>query len=1334
MTESPRDVSNSSHEESAGAATEEVFVFPLSFAQQRLWFLHQMDPSSAAYNMPFAFRLSGPLDAAALGWALGEVVRRHEILRTTFEVLDEEPVQLVAALRALTPTLVDLSALPDPEREAEAERLAGEEVGRAFDFERGPLLRAVLLRLGADEHVLLLTMHHIVTDGWSQGVLVRELGALYEAGVAGRETPLEGLGVQYADYAEWQRGWLRGEALEGQLAYWRERLGGAPPSLELPTDRARPPVQSFNGARESFALARGLSARLVELSRREDATLFMTLLAAFDVLLYRYTGRSDIVVGTPVANRNRAELEGLIGFFVNTLVLRTDLSGDPSFRELLGRVREVSLGAYAHQDAPFEMLVEELRPERDVSRNPLFQVMFALQNMPEVAFERSELVISPFEVKTARAQFDLTLDATEAGGQIHCSMVYNTDLFERQTIRLMAEHFRILLEGAAADPDCAISALPLLTPAESRLLLVEWNDTRSETGGETCAHHLFETQAARTPEAIAVVFEGRRVTYAELNRRANRLAHYLMDAGVGPESLVGLMLERSVEMVAALLAVLKAGGAYVPLDPQYPAARLTFMLEDARVSVLLTDSRSSARLPTQRARVIRLDTEGDAVSRQPDANPPRRASADNAAYCIYTSGSTGAPKGVLVAHRGVCNLIAAQAEAFAVRSDSHVLQFASLGFDAAVSEVFTALSTGARLCLLSRETLLSGAGLVELVKGQRVTVATLPPSALAVLSPEEWPTLETIVSAGERCPAEVAARWAKGRRFVNGYGPTEATVCATLYEHDGAHAGEPPIGRPISNTRVYLLDGRLNLVPLGAPGELYIGGAGLARGYLNRPELTAERFIPDPFSTEPGARLYKSGDVARYLSDGNLRFLGRRDEQLKIRGFRVEPGEIEAALEEHAAVSEAAVLAREERPGDKRLVAYVVAKPRTTPAAEELRAFSRRRLPEYMVPAAFVLLDELPLTLNGKLDRAALPAPPGPHAAGVGKRVAPRDLLESQLAGIWEELLHVEPDVRDNFFESGGHSLLLMRLLARVEQVTGRRLDVAALFRAPTIEALALLLRREAAAVERSPLVAIQPHGPLRPVFFVHPAGGSVFSYFALARRLGSRRPFYGLEAAGPAGRIESMAAGYVEAVRAAEPFGPYILGGWSTGGVVAFEMARQLQARGGKVSLAVLLDSAAPGGGVVADEAALPAGFAVNLGVPPERLAAAPEQLLRAGREEQLEWILEQARGAQLLPPDVTAAQLRRSFELYLSTVGALENYRPPASPIPLALLRASHAGAGDAPETAAGWSRLTTAKLEVRDVPGEHLTMLREPHVSALAEALRDTLARAEQSDLRE
>jgi amino acid adenylation domain-containing protein len=1301
--------------------SEEVFVFPLSFAQQRLWFLHQMDPLSAAYNMPVAFRFSGQLDVEALQWALTEIVRRHEILRTTFDVLDQQPVQLIASTGNLTLALTDLSSLPAPESEAEAARLANRETERPFDLVRGPLIRAVLMRLWFNEHLLLLTMHHIVSDGWSQALLLSELGVLYEAGMADHRSPLPPLSIQYADFAEWQREWLSGEVLDQQMKYWRTHLAGAPASLELPADRPRPPVQNFNGARESFALSHELSSGLVELSRREDATLFMTLLAAFQVLLHRYTGETDIVIGTPVANRNRRELEALIGFFVNTLALRTDLSGDPAFRQLLARVREAALGAFAHQDLPFDMLVEELQPVRDPSRNPLFQVMFALQNTPEAASRRSSLVIRPVEVKTTRALFDLTLDVSEAGGQLHVSLIYNKDLFDASTIQRMVENFKVLLEGVVAGSERPISALPLLTAADWRKLLVDWNDTANELRGEACVHRLFEQQVERTPQAIALVFGEHRVSYRELNGRANKLAHYLISSGVAPESFVGLMLERSTEMIVALLAILKAGGAYVPLDPGSPPARVSYVLDDARVAVLVTDRRSSIHLPpSPGARIICLDREENEISQHSDRDPACTTVGDNAAYMIYTSGSTGAPKGVVIAHRGISNLVAALVQAFRIHQESCVLQFASLSFDAAVQEIFTALTTGARLCLTNRETLLTGRRLVELAQEQNVTVATLPPSMLAVLSPEEWPTLETVVSAGERCPPEVAVRWSQGKRFINGYGPTETTVGAILYEWDGPRAGEPPIGRPLSNTQVYLLDQRLNPVPVGAMGELHIGGVGLARGYFRRPDLTAEKFIPNPFSTEPGARLYKTGDMARYLPDGNIRFLGRHDEQLKIRGFRIEPGEIETTLKEHADVLSAAVLAGEDRRGDQSLVAYVTT--RRVITAAELRSFARQRLPDYMVPSAFTILDELPLLANGKLDCGALRLTAATEAERVGERVGPRNLLESQLAGIWEELLHVEPDMRDNFFELGGHSLLVVPLLARVEQVTGKRLDLADIFRAPSIESLALLLRHKSDRSSSLPLIEIQPHGSLTPVFFVHPAGGSVVSFFPLARALGPERPFYALEGTstgyGPTAgrRVESIAAKYVEAVRTVQPDGPYFLGGWSTGGVVAFEMARQLHSRRAEVALVALLDSAPPGDTyqVINDKRALLAGFAVNLGIPAKLLFAAPQELLRSETQRQLSWVLDQAGRAQVLPPDVSIEDLHRWFDLYLADIEAVENYRPQATSIPLLLLRALENA-----ETT-GWDELST-KLEVHSVPGDHFTMMRPPHVSTLAEVLR-------------
>ena len=1049
-------------------------AFPLSFAQRRLWFLDQLEPNSPLYNIASAVRLTGALNVTALEQSLNQIVRRHESLRTTFVAKDGHPVQVIAPELTVPLPVVDLHSLSEAEREAEALQLAIEEAQRPFDLAKGPLLRTTLLRLDEEDHILLLTMHHIISDGWSMGVFVREMGALYEALSQGRPSPLPELPIQYVDFAQWQRKWLQGEELERQLAYWKEQLAGLPPLLELPTDRPRPAVQRYQGAHHSFALSKSLSQALESLSQEEGATLFMTLLAAFQTLLYRYTGQEDICVGTPIANRTRAEIEGLIGFFVNTLVLRTDLSGDPSFRELLRRVREVALGAYAHQDLPFEMLVDELQPARDMSHSPLFQVMFVLQNAPVQALELSELTLSPVETENGIAKFDLTLMMEERPEGLQGTVEYNTDLFDAATIERMVGHFQTLLEGIVADPDRPISTLPLLTAAEREQLLVGWNDTEAEYPGDKCVHQWFEAQVEQTPEAIAVAFgEEEQLTYGELNRRANQLAHYLQKLGVGPETLVGLCVDRSPEMVIGLLGVLKAGGAYLPLDPTYPQERLAFMLEDAGISIILTQSHLLDRLGVQRKDVKRnpqsaignrqfticLDTDWEVIAREPDTNPVSAVTPDNLAYVIYTSGSTGRPKGTLLQHRGLSNFAHAYIRRLSLGPGSRLLQFASFSFDASLAEIFTTLLSGATLRLARRDILMSVSDLHRLLREGEITIAILPPSILSVLPTEGLSALQTLISAGESCSREIAESWAPGRRLFNGYGPTEATIGPTLYPIESVPEGvaSVPIGRPITNTQVYLLDAHLQPVPVGVSGELYIGGVGLARGYLNRPELTAERFIPNPFSDEPGARLYRTGDLARYLPDGNIEFLGRIDHQVKVRGFRIELGEIEAVLRQHPHLQAAVVLAREDTPGDKRLVAYVVPREEPAPTISELRRFLKETLPEYMVPSAFVYLDALPLTPNGKVDRRALPAPDQTRPELESAYVAPRTREEKILADIWAQVLGVEQvGVHDNFFELGGDSILSIQVIARANQA-GLQLTPRQLFQAPTVAGLAAM-------------------------------------------------------------------------------------------------------------------------------------------------------------------------------------------------------------------------------------------------------------------------------------
>ncbi len=1048
---------------------------PLSFAQQRLWFLDQLAPGNLFYNIPMAVRLTGELDVAALERTLNEVVCRHEALRTTFVTVDERPVQVIAPELILPLPVDDLTHLPENEREAAAQRLATEEAQQPFDLAQGPLLRARLLRLGEEEHIVVLTVHHIVSDGWSLGVLVQEVATLYAAFKAKEPSPLPELPIQYADFAHWQREWLQGEILEAQLAYWRQQLGGSAPILELPTDRPRPAMQTYQGATQTFSLPHSLSDSLKALTREQGATLFMTLLAAFQSLLYRYTGQEDITVGTPIANRNRAAIEGLIGFFVNTLVIRTDLSGDPTFEELLGRVREVALDAYAHQDLPFEVLVETLQPQRDLSYTPLFQVMFVMDTPPVEAIPLPELTLSPIEVQRGAATFDLTLSISDVPGGLGGYIEYNTDLFDRETIQRLVGHFEAMLEAVVDAPDKPISTLPILTQPEQHKMLVEWNATAVEFQRGACIHHLFETQVKARPGAVAATYQGQQLTYAELNRRTNQLAHYLQKLGVGPDTLVGISTLRSLEMVVGILGTLKAGGAYLPLDPFYPRERLAFMLGDSQVPVLLTQAHLEEWLPEHEARVVRLDADWTEIAQESTENPESEVAAENLAYVIYTSGSTGVPKGTMLQHQGLSNLTDVHRRNFGVGEGSRVLQFSPFSFDASVWETFMALRNGATLCLAPQEQLVPGSGLAQLLREAGITVVTLPPSVLAVLPAEELPELKTVISAGEACTAELVARWSPGRDFFNAYGPTETTVCPSMYRCQEDMVEVPPIGQPIANTELYILDKNMQPVPVGVPGELHVGGVGLARGYLKRPEMTAEKFVPNPFSQKAGSRLYKTGDLVRYRADGNIEFLGRIDHQVKVRGFRIELGEIEAVLGSHPEVQDGVVVVREDVPGDKRLVAYLVPRDGSEPTPGELRSYLKQKLPEYMVPSAFVTLEALPLSPSGKVDRGALPVPDKSRPELEQVYVAPRNEREQKLAEMCAELLGVERvGVYDNFFDLGGHSLLATQFISRLREAFRIELPLRILFESPTVAGLAEAIERTADSetVPQAPAIA----------------------------------------------------------------------------------------------------------------------------------------------------------------------------------------------------------------------------------------------------------------------
>lgn len=1301
---------------------------PLSFAQQRLWFLDQLEPGNALYSVPCAVRIGGALNVMALEHSINEIIRRHEILRTRFTAVGGQPVQVIAPSLTIPLPVTDLARLPQNEREAKAESLAAEEARRSFNLGAGPLLRANLVRLAPEQHMLLLNIHHIASDETSREIIVRELVALYEAFSQGKPSPLAELKMQYADYAVWQRRWLQDHSLQQELGYWHTKLRGAPAVLELPTDRPRPAAQSFRGANQSLDLGSTVADALKALSQREGTTLFITLLAAFQALLARYTGQEDIVVGSPFTNRQRAEVEGLIGFFVNTIPLRTDLSGDPSFHQLLQRVKATALEAYDHRELPFEKLVEELRPERNLSYNPLFQVLFTMQN-PAAPIEKvAGITLHMHDVDTATAKFDLTCTVIPRDQGFTTSFEYNTDLFDPESVRRLMDSFHSILEAIVRNPEQRISEMPLLSQAERQRVLVEWNATESDYPREKCIHQLVEAQAAATPDATAILFDHDRLTYEELNRRANQLAHYLRKRGVGPEVPVGICLENSLELPIALLAVLKAGGACLPLDPAYPKERLQLMLEDSRTPVLLSREGLLPDLASAHTERICVFAAGEFLADESPHNPEPAATPRNLAYIIYTSGSTGKPKGVMLTHGGLVNYIAAAVKLYGLRPGDRLLQFSSISFDIAIEEVFPTWAAGATLVLRSGTFSLAGSDFLHFARQRKLTVLSVATaywhelvhelSESGAALPE---SLRLVIVGGEKAQIQALETWRKivgGRvRWLNTYGPTETSVIATSYEPpaSGPLPSPLPIGRPIGNVRVHILDRNLQPVPVGIPGELHIGGPGVARGYLNHPDLTAAKFVRDPFSSDPAARLYKTGDLARYLADGEIEFIGRRDFQVKIRGFRVELGEIESALARHPAVREALVVAREEGLNNKRLVGYVVPAEGSIPDLTALRKFLKKRLPEYMVPSDFVVLDEFPLTPNGKVDRKALPAP-APSVVTADHHVGPSNPVEAQLAAMWEEILAKRPiGVRDNFFDLGGHSLLAVRLMRRIEQNFKRKLPLTTLFEAPTIEQFAALLQQERWTPSQASLVPIQPEGDRPPFFCIHGMGGTVLRFNGLARHMGTDRPFYGVQAQGLEGdrafhtRVEDMAAFYIKEIRALQPEGPYYIGGYSLGGLIAFEMSRQLQADGQEVGLLALLDTY-PG--------------------KPKSTKLLLSTLLTLPRKEQFTYIAHRAKRIRKgIKRRVDAFFLPRPLrEVRKVFAVAEDSYKPQVYFGSATWFRATEKGLRGVDNPHDDWSKWVTGGVEVHDIEGDHGSILREPEVRHLAERLRSCLSKAQ------
>lgn len=1043
---------------------EDVNLFPTSIDQERLWFIEQLQPGNAAYNIFSASRIKGRLDVAVMERVVNELIARHEVVRTTFTVVDDQPMQFIHPKLEVRLTPVDLQTLPFEQREQEALRLVTDDFSRPFDLEQGPLLRVGLLRLAEDDHVMHINMHHTVTDRWSGAIFEQETGLLYEAFVNNRPSPLPALPIQYADYSVWQRDRAESEIYRRQADYWIRRLTGLPFVLEVPTDFPRPPIQNFRGARVYTRYSRRLLDALRELSRREGVTMFTLVLAAYKALLYRYTTQETILVGATFANRNRPELQHMVGYLLNLIVLSTDLSGNPTFRELLQRERATVLEGFANQDLPFGKLVQELRPAQDASRNPIVQHSLIYLDFPELkVMETLGLTAKHLDIDNGASRFDMTLAMTETEQGYEVDIEFPTDLYRRERIERMTKHLENILESVVVDPTQRLSDLPLLSENEKEQLLVEWNDTAVADLSDRCIHELFEAQVEQRPDDVALLVENERLTYRELNEQANRVARYLRAAGIGNGELVGLFTSRSLRMVAALLGILKAGGAYVPLDERYPAERLDFMLRDSGAQVLLTEKRLIEKLSGYDGRVVYLDADWEKVASCSAENLGHNTTNEQRSYVIYTSGSTGQPKGVEVSHRGVVNLLHSMAVRTSLKATDTMLSVTTLSFDIAVTEFILPLMVGGRVIIASREVAADGMALARLLASSGATVMQATPATWRMLIDASWQgdSALRVFSTGEALDRPLADQLlTKSAELWNLYGPTETTIFSGAIRVT-ATTGPVPIGPPIANTSFYVLDQFMNPVPIGIYGELYIGGAGLAQGYLNRPQLTAEKFVPDPFGEAPGARLYRTGDLMRYCEDGNLEFAGRLDHQVKVRGFRIELGEVETAMSQHESVRAVVAIAREVREGEQRLVAYVVGKQEELPTASEWRTFLIQRLPEYMIPSLFVSLEELPLLPNGKVNRRALPAPDASRPQLRREFAAPENPTQARLVELYMNVLALEKvGIHDDFFELGGESILATRLVSRVRRTFDVEMPLRELFWQPTVFELAAVIEK----------------------------------------------------------------------------------------------------------------------------------------------------------------------------------------------------------------------------------------------------------------------------------
>ncbi len=1359
--------------------------YPLSAGQKGLWMTHQLAPHNYAYNTPLAFRVTGFLDPSALRLALQRLVQRHDALRIRIDIIDGRAANNVAPTDELFFKSEDIAGLDDAAIVARLKKI----IRKPFDLKSGPLMRVYLFSKSHTEHILLFNFHHIVFDGGSVAPLLNDLNRLYNAACLIAPDPLPPLGTTYADFVGWQAEMLAGDKGQGHKEYWRKQLKGAPAILELPTDRDRPPIPSLNGAVHRAVFSPGLSTRLKRFSETENVSLFALLLSIFKALLFRYTCQEDILVGTPLEARPGTRFEALIGYFVNMVVIRSAICRDMSFKELLKQVQATAFEALEHGDYPFSEIVRELAPDHDRSRSPLFQTAFAYQNWamdiaavgPETPAS-SGLSFEPMLDIHQEGEFDVTLEVVETATEHHLFFKYNPDLFDEATIIRMAGHFRTLTESIIADPEKAVSRMQLLTKAEQHQILTEFNDAHSDAARDTCIHQLFEAQVDNNPDAVAVVSEDCRLTYRELNARANQLARHLRSLGVGPDVLVGICVDRSLEMIVGLMGILKAGGAYVPLDPNYPQERLALMIEDAGISILLTTTMLSKSLAVGDIGLIALDCADDAIAGLPDDNPVANATAKDLAYVLFTSGSTGTPKGVKVTHSNVLALLDGfetiapweSMTATGTEATLHGTSVCPYSFDVSVWEFFSILCYGGTLHLLHQEVSGDPNRLANYFIQNNVANAYIPPALLADLveifeSKQHSLPLKRMLVGVEPIKQETLQRYrdlSAHLYIVNGYGPTEATICATFYNFQDATQMDrrTPIGTAVPGYCVYLVDQNTQLVPIGVTGEIVIGGPGLARGYLNRPEMTTQKFIPNPYSDNPHSRLYKTGDMARMLADGNIEYIGRRDNQVKFRGFRIELGEIEAALIQHDDVSQAVVMLWEDQLGTPQLAAYVASDQSDQSTVDALKRSLKAKLPAYMVPSAIVFLDTFPLTPNGKVDRRALAKPDPAECYTLENYTEPSTNTEKELTPIWAEILGIPRiGIHDDFFDMGGHSLLAIRLIQHIEKVLGAPMPVATLFKAPTIAEMAKLIDDQKTPDTFSPLVGIRPRKEKTPFFCVHPGDGNVFYFTELARLLEESQPFYGLQAYGlepgtePLSDIREMAAKYIETIRGVQPHGPYLIGGLCGGGTIAFEMAQQLKQIGEAVPLLVLFDSLAPHMYNPIDETRFFIGFARDFdGLsnanllpifqrqrnidPAEGVAGVRKDLERLNTEERLRILWTCARKAGILQPDVKMEYLARVFDVYSGIYSGILNYDVRSYDGRIVFFRAldemidPHA---DKPASMCrwiedatslelvrkfretpflGWDRYAESPIQMLDVPGNHFSMLAHPHVNTL------------------